>query len=42
MCALYVSGHLRSMMNVVFGNENQERMIEDAFRVLVHYLESTK
>ncbi len=42
MCALYVSGHLKSMMKVVFGDENQERMIEDAFRVLVHYLESTK
>lgn len=42
MCALYVSGHLRSMMHVVFGDEHQERMIENAFRVLVHYLESTK
>ncbi|MBD1431416.1 TetR/AcrR family transcriptional regulator [Sphingobacterium sp. DN00404] len=42
MCALYVSGHLKSMMHVVFGDEDQERMIESAFRVLVHYLESTK
>lgn len=42
MCTLYVSGHLRSMMNVVFGDEDQKRMIENAFRVLVHYLESTK
>lgn len=42
LCALYVSGHLKSMMDVVLGEEEHEQMIESAFRVLVHYLESTK
>lgn len=42
LCALYVSGHLKSMMDVVLGEDEHERMIESAFRVLVHYLESTK
>lgn len=42
MCALYVSGHLKSMMQVVFESDDQEGMIENAFRVLARYLESTK
>lgn len=42
MCALYISGHLKSMMEVVLADSDHERMIENAYRVLVHYLESTR
>ncbi|WDF69869.1 TetR/AcrR family transcriptional regulator [Sphingobacterium oryzagri] len=42
LCSLFVSGHLKSMMEVVLDEDNQERMIEQAFRVFVHYLEATK
>ena len=42
MCGLYVSGHLKSMMEVVFNDDNQSAMIEGAFRILVQYMEATK
>ncbi len=42
LCSLFVSGHLKSMMEVVLDEDDQERMIEQAFRVFVHYLEATK
>ena len=42
LCSLYVSGHLRNMMEVVLNNDEQEAMVEKAFRVFVHYLELTK
>ncbi len=42
LCSLHVSGHLKSMMEVVLKEDDQERMIEQAFRVFVYYLELTK
>lgn len=42
LCSLFVSGHLKSMMEVVLDEDDQERMIEQAFRVFVHYLDATK
>lgn len=42
ICSLHVSGHLKSMMEVVLQGGDQEEMIDRAFRVFVHYLELTK
>ncbi|WP_437921631.1 TetR/AcrR family transcriptional regulator [Sphingobacterium sp. LRF_L2] len=42
LCALFVSGHLKSMMEAVLNEDDQEKMIADAFRVFIHYLELTK
>lgn len=42
LCSLYVSGHLRSMMEVVLDKSDQEKMIAQAFGVFVRYLELTK
>ena len=42
LCSLYVSGHLRNMMEVILNTDEQEAMVDKAFRVFVHYLELTK